>query len=91
MPRPSDCWSGTTRLSSSRSLTAYGSVTYANGPNGDLSSRTDRGQTTSYGYDALGNLRYVAQPGGTQIEYVIDGRNRRIGKKVDGALVEGFL
>ncbi len=25
------------------------------------------------------------------IDYVIDGRNRRIGKKVDGILVQGFL
>ena len=28
---------------------------------------------------------------GTKIEYVIDGQNRRIGKKVNGALVQGFL
>jgi YD repeat-containing protein len=30
-------------------------------------------------------------PGGTQIEYIIDGQNRRIGNKVGGALVQGFL
>jgi RHS repeat-associated protein len=30
-------------------------------------------------------------PNGTQIEYVIDGQNRRIGKKVNGTLVQGFL
>lgn len=28
---------------------------------------------------------------GQQIEYLIDGQNRRIGKKVDGVLVQGFL
>jgi hypothetical protein len=28
---------------------------------------------------------------GTNIDYVIDGQNRRIGKKVNGTLVEGFL
>ena len=28
---------------------------------------------------------------GTKIEYVIDGQNRRIGKKVNGTLVQGFL
>jgi hypothetical protein len=27
----------------------------------------------------------------TQIDYVVDGANRRIGKKVGGALVQGFL
>jgi RHS repeat-associated protein len=30
-------------------------------------------------------------PNGNQIEYVIDGQNRRIGKKVNGALTQGFL
>jgi RHS repeat-associated protein len=30
-------------------------------------------------------------PTGTQIEYVIDGQNRRIGKKVDGVFTQGFL
>jgi len=30
-------------------------------------------------------------PDGTNIEYLIDGRNRRIGKKINGALVQGFL
>lgn len=39
----------------------------------------------------LGNLRQVQLPGGVTIDYLIDGRNRRIGKKVDGVLVQGFL
>ena len=30
-------------------------------------------------------------PDTTQIEYVIDGQNRRVGKKVNGTLVQGFL
>ena len=30
-------------------------------------------------------------PGGTQIEYLLDGQERRIGKKVNGTLVQGFL
>jgi RHS repeat-associated protein len=30
-------------------------------------------------------------PGGTLIEYLIDGKNRRVGKKVNGTLVQGFL
>jgi len=38
----------------------------------------------------LGNLRRVELPGKT-IEYVIDGRKRRVGKKVNGTLVQGFL
>ena len=30
-------------------------------------------------------------PDGTQVEYVIDGQNRRVGKKVNSTLVQGFL
>ncbi len=39
----------------------------------------------------LGNLRSATLADGTQLEYVIDGQNRRIGKKVNGTLVQGFL
>jgi RHS repeat-associated protein len=46
---------------------------------------------TQYTYDALGNLTAVALPGGRRIEYVVDGRNRRIGKKVNGTLAQGLL
>ena len=42
-------------------------------------------------YDPLGNLMAVTLPDGTPIEYLVDGQNRRIGKKVDGTLVQGFL
>ena len=48
-------------------------------------------ETTAYTYDVLGNLVSVTLPDGTQIGYVIDGQNRRIGKKVNGSLVQGFL
>jgi RHS repeat-associated protein len=56
-----------------------------------LLSKTNGGGTTQYEYDVLGNLRQVMPPSGTVIDYVIDGRNRRIGKKVNGVLVQGFL
>jgi RHS repeat-associated protein len=46
---------------------------------------------TSYSYDVLGNLMSATLPNATTIDYVIDGRNRRIGKKVNGTLVQGFL
>jgi RHS repeat-associated protein len=39
----------------------------------------------------LGNLRSVQLPNGNKIEYVIDARNRRIGKKVNGVLTQAFL
>jgi RHS repeat-associated protein len=71
-------------------LLEYGGNTYAYTANGELLSKTSNGQTTTYHYDVLGNLRQVQLPEKT-IEYVIDGRNRRVGKKVNGTLVQGFL
>ncbi|MBI2877240.1 MAG: hypothetical protein HYY20_10190 [Candidatus Tectomicrobia bacterium] len=72
-------------------LTQYGDTTYTYSLNGDIESKTAGGQTTTYRYDALGNLVSVTLPNGAQVEYVIDGMNRRVGKKVNGTLVQGFL
>jgi len=56
-------------------------------------SKVDSGtsDTTTYDYDVLGNLMSVTLPDTTLIEYIIDGRNRRIGKKVNGVFTQGFL
>jgi len=61
--------------------------------NGELQTKTNPvlGQTATFTYDVLGNLKSANLPGGTVVEYVVDGQNRRIGKKVNGALVQGFL
>jgi RHS repeat-associated protein len=72
-------------------LLEYGGAVYTYTRNGDLETKTVGVQTTSYDYDALGNLRGVTLPGGTQITYVIDGLNRRVGKKVNGVLMQAFL
>lgn len=72
-------------------LLSYGGATYGYRPSGELSSKTKGGQTTWYDYDPLGNLRGVALPDGRQLEYSVDGRNRRAAKRVGGVLVEGFL
>ena len=72
-------------------LLSYGGSTYTYTANGELASKTSATGTTTYNYDVLGNLMSVTLPDGTLIEYVIDGRNRRIGKKVNGVLVQGFL
>ena len=39
----------------------------------------------------LGNLKSVVLPDGRRIEYLIDGQNRRVGKKVNGTLVQAVL
>ena len=72
-------------------LLSYGGNTYQYTANGELKSKTNAKGTTVYDYDVLGNLRAVTLPDGTRIEYVIDGSNRRIGKKVNGTLVQGYL
>jgi RHS repeat-associated protein len=72
-------------------LLTYGDIAYTYTPEGDLHTKTVAGATTTYDYDAFSNLRTVELPGGTTIEYVVDAQNRRVGKKVDGALVQGWL
>ena len=72
-------------------LLTYSGATYEYTANGELLRKTDAEGTTSYVYDVLGNLTAVTLPDGTRIDYVIDGMNRRIGKKVNGVLMQGFL
>lgn len=72
-------------------LLSYGSTTYAYTANGELESKTEGGQTTLYEYDELGNLLAVDLPHGAHIDYLLDASNRRIGKRIDGVLVQGFL
>jgi RHS repeat-associated protein len=72
-------------------LLSYNGASYSYTANGELSTKTVGSQVTSYSYDALGNLRTVTLPSGDQLGYVIDGENRRVGKTVNGTLVQGFL
>ncbi|MCI0559659.1 MAG: hypothetical protein MN733_14295, partial [Nitrososphaera sp.] len=65
-------------------LLTYGGASYSYTRNGELSMKIDGSDTTRYSYDAFGNLVSVRLPDGTFIEYVIDGWNRRVGKKVNG-------
>jgi RHS repeat-associated protein len=72
-------------------MLSYGGNTYQYSANGELKSKTNTEGTTVYDYDVLGNLRAITLPDGTRLEYLIDGQNRRIEKKVNGTLVQGFL
>ncbi len=72
-------------------LLSSGSFTYSYTADGELKTKSGNNQTTTYSYDVLGNLTSVTLPNGTTVQYIIDGKNRRIGKKVNGAQVQGFL
>lgn len=73
-------------------LLTSGLFTYDWTPTGELSTRSHPALgTTTYSYDAFGNLRSVSLPGGRRVDYVVDGLHRRVGKSIDGHLVEGFL
>ena len=72
-------------------IVQYGTVIHSYNGAGDLLAKTDGAQITSYQYDQLGNLLGVTLPTGTAVSYIVDARNRRVGKRVDGALVKGFL
>jgi len=72
-------------------MLAYGDATYTYTDNGELRTKTVGTEVKTYTYDVHGNLLCVDLPDGNRIDYVIDGLNRRVGKKVNGMLVQGFL
>ena len=72
-------------------LLTYGANSYAYTANGELATKTVGGAATTYTYDVLGNLKSLGLSGGVVIDYIVDGQNRRVGKKLNGTLVQGFL
>lgn len=72
-------------------LLDWGQNSYSYSLNGELKSKKANNVSTTYDYDVLGSLIQAHLPGDITIDYVIDGLNRRIGKKVNGALTQGFL
>ncbi|MBK8943005.1 MAG: RHS repeat-associated core domain-containing protein [Polyangiaceae bacterium] len=74
-------------------LLEYGDESFTWTDNGELLACTDTatGDTTTYAYDAVGNLRGVGLPNGDLVEYLVDGRGRRVGKRVNGVLERGWL
>ncbi len=69
----------------------YGAEGYANTPNGERQSKTNGGGTTTYEYDGLSHLTGATLSNGTQVAYLLDGQSRRVGKRINGTLVQGFL
>ena len=69
----------------------YGSAVYRQSPVGSVDEKIVGTDTTRYSFDALGQLRAVRLPNGTDVSYVYDASGRRVGKRINGALVQGFL
>jgi RHS repeat-associated protein len=69
----------------------YGNAQYFYSPRGELNTKIEGTDTTRYTYDALGNLVVVMLPHGDRIEYLIDGKNRRVGKKLNGVTVKRWI
>ncbi|MFZ5503509.1 MAG: RHS repeat-associated core domain-containing protein [Pseudomonadota bacterium] len=72
-------------------LLAWAGNTYTYTANGELHTKTNAAGVTNYTYDVYGNLKAVTLPDGTPITYLTDGRNRRIGKQINGTTTQGFL
>jgi RHS repeat-associated protein len=66
------------------------SAQYAYTDNGSLQAKKDMNGITHYAYDSFGNLKSVTTPT-EKIDYLVDGKNRRVGKKINGVLKQGFL
>lgn len=74
-------------------LLTHGTKSYDYTANGELASKHDSATstTTTYQYDALGNLLQVNLPDTRVIQYVIDAAGRRVGKKIDGVLEQQLM
>ena len=69
----------------------YAGAQYIYGLNGDLQTKISGTDTTKYTYDAFGNLITVNLPSGDRIDYVIDGQNRRIARRLNGKITNKWL
>jgi len=74
-------------------LLRYGDYNFTYTRNGEMETKVHvpTGDITTFLYDEFSNLRHVEMPNGDQLEYVIDARNRRIGKRLNGVLTTRFL
>ena len=72
-------------------LLTLGATSYAHSAAGKLQSKSAPGGTTTYRYDALGNLIDATLPSGTTVAYTLDGWDRRVQRRVSGALVAQYV
>ncbi len=85
--------SGTTRgvYDAQDRMLQYGNARYIYTRNGELNLKIVGADTTKYVYDDFGNLMSVTLPNQTKIEYIIDGQNRRVGRKLNGVVTNRWL
>lgn len=71
----------------------HGTLRFAYSENGEVAIKEDTatGDAWVFHHDAIGNVTGVELPSGALLEYVVDARNRRVGRKLDGVLTHGFL
>ncbi len=82
---------GTATYDDQDRLLQQGATSFTYSANGELKSAATGAAVTQYEADVLGNLTRVTLSTGMTLDYVVDGKNRRIGKKRNGALVQGLL
>ena len=69
----------------------YGTSTFAYSAHGDLQTKTVGAAVTQYVYDEMDNLVTVTLPTATTLDYLIDGANRRVAKRVGGIVQHRWL
>jgi RHS repeat-associated protein len=72
-------------------LISYNGATYTFDPQGDLQMKSGSEGVTKYMYSVYGELKHVALPNGSVIDYITDGESHRIAKKINGTMVKGYI
>ena len=72
-------------------VVTYGQTSYIHNRAGQLVRRIVGTDTTSFSYSPSGKLLGASLSGGVQVEYLVDAEGRRVGKRINGTLVQGYL
>ncbi|HKN67441.1 MAG TPA: Ig-like domain-containing protein [Gemmatimonadaceae bacterium] len=72
-------------------LIQAGQVTYEYDALGRVTGRVDGTGRRTYSYDSFDRLTAIQFPDGKRLDYVLDAEGRRIGRRQNGVLTQGFL
>jgi RHS repeat-associated protein len=75
-------------------ILSHGEQSYEQSPDGDLFRRTNGEQAVELSYDEIGNLMTAAlsdSVGSTDIEYMVDGLNRRVARRRNGSFSRAWF